>query len=97
MATRAGRGGQRRPGAGILRLSIVLVILILTFDKTVFLFRLAGAAFRSGTGGRGYLTAMADCSSRRPVLLPLLTAESGDPEFLAAWMMSWTASEIDMK
>jgi len=101
LAIRADRGGQRRPGAGFLRLAgrkkkaallagvpILLILLILTFDKSVFLFRLAGAALRSGKGGRDYLTAMADCAYRRPRLLPLLADESGNPEFLATWIAS---------
>ncbi len=99
MATTTHREGPPSPGAGLLRLTRssrkalrlaglagLLVILVLTFDKTVFLFRLTGAALRSGTGGRGYFTAMAKCAYRRPGLLPLLEDEAGAPDFLAAWL-----------
>ncbi|OGD18267.1 MAG: hypothetical protein A2W03_14090 [Candidatus Aminicenantes bacterium RBG_16_63_16] len=98
MAIRAGREGPPSPGSDFSRLTgrkrtvllaglpILLVLLGLTFDKTLFLFRLAGAALRSGKNDRSYLKAMADCAYRRPGLLPLLTDEAADPEFLSGWL-----------
>jgi hypothetical protein len=69
--------------AGIL---VLLLILILTFDKTAFFFRLTGAALRSGQGGPGYFAAVAGCAYERPALLPLLGRQAAEPDFLAAWL-----------
>ncbi len=104
MAIRTGREGPPSPGSGFSRLTgrkrtallagipILLVLLGLTFDKTLFLFRLAGAALFSGKDGRGRLGVLADCAYRRPGLLPLLLDESADPEFLAGWLAAHNLS-----
>ncbi len=99
MATATRREEPPSPGAGRLRLTpglnraarlagifVLLLILILTFDKTAFFFRLAGAALRSGQNGPAYLAALAKCAYQRPGLLPLLENEAADTEFLAAWI-----------
>jgi hypothetical protein len=99
LAITTGREEPPNPGTGLLGLSskgkrtvllaglpIALVLLILTFDKTVFFFRLTGAALRSGEGGPRYLKTVAECAYRRPSLLPLLDYEAASPDFLAAWL-----------
>ena len=99
MATTTRREAPPSPGAGRLRLTpglkraarfagilVLLLILILTFDKTAFFFRLTGAALRSGQRGPGYFAAAAECAYQRPGLLPLLETEAANPDFLAAWI-----------
>lgn len=99
MATTTRREAPPSPGAGRLRLTpglnraarfagifVLFLILILTFDKTAFFFRLTGAALLSGQGGPAYFAAVAKCAYQRPGLLPLLENEAADPDFLAAWL-----------
>lgn len=98
MAIRANREGPpsrrsffprfagKRKAVRLAAVPVLLILVILTFDKTLFLFRLAGAALLTGQNSGSRFVALADCAYRRSSLLPRLTAESENPEFVAAWI-----------